>query len=117
MNLPIFWTGKGLYHEATTKALAFGVFAQEQANRLCFGGYRYDKGRPVKAARYMTRMLLEVAAYVSTGNKEHLRNIANYAFLESEAPEHGNFHDDTKAASATRRHLKMSSTRGKQCKS
>lgn len=107
MKLSIDWTGKGLYRDAVDKALSFGVFAQQMANRLCMGGYRYDKGRPTRGARYMTRLSLELDAYRKTGNAEHLRNIANYAFLESQAPEHENFHDKVKVASVTRKHLHM----------
>lgn len=111
MNLPIHWTGKGLFNEAIDKAIAFGVFAQEMANRLCVGSYQYDRGRPVKGAQYKTRLRLEIDAYEESGNKEHLRNIANYAFLESEAPEHPRFHDDPKIASATRKRIKMCGVR------
>ena len=62
------------------------------ANRLIMGNYRYDKGYPIKRAKFLTRLKLEIEEYEKSGNQEHLINIANYAFLEMEAPEHKNSH-------------------------
>jgi len=50
----------------------------------------------------MTRMKLEVTAYRKSGNREHLLNIANYAWLESQAPENPKFHWDNTVDSVTR---------------
>jgi hypothetical protein len=47
-------------------------------------------------------MLAEAQAYKRTGNSEHLINIANYAWLESVAPEHSKNNFDPYVPSATR---------------
>jgi hypothetical protein len=78
-------------------------FMQMMINRLLVGHVRY--GAPKKEQNYMTRMLMEYKAYKRTGNMEHLINIANYCWLESEAPENKNFHFDAKVESATRAKL------------
>lgn len=82
----------------------FIEFVQQAANRLAFGCARYEDkhGGPVKENRYMTRMETEMKAYRRTGNSEHLRNIFNYAWLETRAPENARFHWNTEAESATR---------------
>jgi hypothetical protein len=80
--------------------LDFFVFAQRMCNRIGVGHIRY--GKPRMRKRYMTRMKMELEAYERTGNCEHLFNIANYAFLESAAPEHSEFHTDNNADSVTR---------------
>lgn len=74
------------------------------ANRILQGHARY--GLPDKKAKYLTRLGLELAAYKKTGNAEHLFNVANYAVLEAEAPEHPKFHFDPLAISATRGRMK-----------
>ena len=51
----------------------------------------------------MTRLVMETKAYRRSGNREHLLNIANYAYLESICPENPKFHFDPEAKSATRR--------------
>ena len=87
----------------------FIKFAQQMANRLGFGYPRYEastKG-PHKANRYMTRLGLEMRAYRRTGNREHLINIANYAWLESRAPENKKFHHDSTVDSVTRGAMKV----------
>lgn len=78
----------------------FHAFLQLQANRFAQGHYRY--GAPRKSKRYMTRLSIELKAYRKTGNIEHLANIAVYAGLELQAPEHRGQHFDAFAASATR---------------
>ena len=82
----------------------FIEFAQQQANRLGFGYPRYEAATrgPSKENKYMTRMELEVRAYRRTGNREHLLNAANYAWLESRAPENKKHHWNDKVDSATR---------------
>lgn len=84
--------------------VALKFFLQAQTNRRVVGVLRYEGhgGRPNRRNRYMTRMMLELRAYRKTGNFEHLLNLANYAFLESEAPENRKFHFDADADSATR---------------
>lgn len=89
------------------KATSFAYFVQQMANRLIVGVFRYDKGRPTRKAKYMTRLQAEVKEYVRTGNLEHLYNAANYCYLESEAPEHPNFHFKHRHKSVTRDKLRM----------
>lgn len=82
----------------------FLEFVQHQANRLAFGYAQYEaktKG-PVKQNKYLTRMDRELKAYKRSGNREHLLNLANYAWLETQAPEHKNFHWDNSVDSVTR---------------
>jgi hypothetical protein len=104
MEIRTQWTDKA---RATDKALAFGLWIQRMANRLIVGAFRYDKGRPMRKARYLTRLKAEVAAYDRTGNIEHLINAANYCFLESAAPEHQRSHFAHASRSVTRDDLGM----------
>lgn len=76
-------------------------FLQGMVNRLAVGSIRY--GFPTPGQRYMSRMQAEVEAYVKTGNREHLINIANYAYLENIVPEHEHSHYADKVESATRK--------------
>lgn len=76
-------------------------FLQGMVNRLAIGSIRY--GYPTTAQNYMSRMEAEAKAYRKSGNREHLMNIANYAYLESVAPEHENSHYDDKVESVTRK--------------
>ena len=78
----------------------FRDFVQSQANRLTVGHFRY--GAPHRRKKYMSRLQVELDAYKDTGNREHLINIANYAILESLAPEHPQAHFNNMVASATR---------------
>ena len=80
--------------------LSFGLFVQRMANRIQVGEIRY--GSPKRRQRYMSRMMVEMEAYKKSGNMEHLLNIANYCWLEAEAPENKKFHFDAKVNSATR---------------
>lgn len=80
---------------------AFVQFLQRQANRFAMGHLRY--GEPNPAKEYLRRLKAEVRAYERTGNAEHLGNVAVYAYLETEAPSHGEAHWDATAPSATRR--------------
>ncbi len=68
--------------------------------RLCQGHARY--GLPKTEKLYIKRIRLELKAYRETGNCEHLYNIANYCWLESEAPSNPKFHLDTSVDSVTR---------------
>jgi len=81
-------------------AEVFRDFMQRQANRLTVGHFQY--GAPNRRKKYMSRLETELDAYKDTGNREHLINIANYAILESVAPEHPQAHFDNMVASATR---------------
>jgi hypothetical protein len=76
-------------------------FMQKMLNRLMTGYLRY--GEMDRSQNYMTRLLMELKAYKRTGNCEHLYNIANYAFLESQCPENKKFHFDATVQSATRK--------------
>lgn len=69
-------------------------FLTMMSKRIIQGYYRY--GLPKSEQKFLSMMKLEFKAYAKTGNMEHLVNIANYAFLESIAPENKKFHfDDT----------------------
>lgn len=69
-------------------------------NRLIQGYVRYGVAKVEQ--RYMTRLIMEVRAYKKFGNAEQLYNIANYALLESIAPENKRFHLDSSVDSVTR---------------
>jgi hypothetical protein len=97
MDITILWPDK-LKHIPNRQA--FADFTQKQVNRLLQGFCRY--GGPDKRRRYLTRMEHELAAYKSTGNAEHLYNLANYCSLECYAPQHPRFHFDNTVGSATR---------------
>lgn len=75
-------------------------FFTSQVKRLVQGHLSY--GRPHREKRYMTRAAKELAAYRRTGNREHLINLANYAFLEDQAPENRKYHWNAEAESVTR---------------
>lgn len=79
----------------------FKEFIQKMAYRLVQGAARYGS-KVKKEQHYMTRMIMEVKAYRKSGNAEHLLNIANYAILESVAPENPKFHFDNTVRSVTR---------------
>jgi hypothetical protein len=93
-ELKIYWPC------ATLLFHSFAQFVQQCVNRLIFAQYRY--GSPNARQRYLSRLDLEVKAYKKTGNREHLLNIANYAWLESEAPQHSKYHHDAGVESVTR---------------
>lgn len=78
----------------------FGCFLQAMMDRFVQGHFRY--GAPHRRKKYLTRLKKELEAYDETGNVEHLMNIANYCYLESECPEHPKSNFDAYAASATR---------------
>ena len=82
----------------------FTEFVQHQSNRLAVGHARY--GAPARRKQYMKRLGLELKAYQRTGNRENLLNIANYAWLESQAPENKKFHWDNSVDSVTREELR-----------
>src|ERR1044072_4488539 len=76
------------------------AFFQRMVYRLQTGwvhGYGFDR-----RYRYMTRLVKEYIAYVKTGNKEHLINVANYAYLEFHNPEHPNAHYNPGVESVSR---------------
>lgn len=75
-------------------------FLQAQINRLIQGAARY--GWPAKKKKYMTRLSMELEAYIKTGNAEHLFNIANYALLEAYSPEHKKHNYNNSVDSVTR---------------
>lgn len=83
----------------------FQEFTQEAANRLAQGYPTYEApyGGPHAINKYMSRLEKELQAYRRTGNREHLINIQNYAYLESRAPENPRFHYDNTVMSATRK--------------
>lgn len=85
----------------TMACRSIAKWTQHAANRLIQGAYRY--GQPQRRQRYLSRMKMEIKAYEVTGNHEHLVNIANYCFLESEAPENDKYHFDNTVESATRK--------------
>jgi len=81
----------------------FKAFAQKMANRLLVGALRYGPAK--KEQNYMTRLEMEFKAYKKTGNGEFLVNIANYALLESIAPQNSKYHYDAHADSVTRKKM------------
>ena len=76
---------------------------QQLANRLLVGALRYEIHGPQPENMCLSRLRTELKAYERNGNREHLRNLANYAYLESVAPQHPRHHDDPLTRSATRR--------------
>lgn len=84
----------------TRETCEFNFFLQLMTNRRAVGHLRY--GRAQRSKKYLTRMKKELKVYIKEGNMEQLINIANYAFLESIAPEHPQFHFDPFRKSATR---------------
>lgn len=83
-----------------SKIQIFKMFAQTMLNRMYVGDLRY--GSPDRKQKYASRLYKEVEAYKSTGNAEHLLNIANYCVLEWIAPEHKLHHFDATVESVTR---------------
>ena len=63
-------------------------------------------GAPKREQCYLTRLKLEIDEYDRTGNKEQLINIANYASLEYQYPEHPLSHEDNNIGSVTRHSIK-----------
>lgn len=97
MNILIWWSDKV---KTGPRKPAFEKFAQLMANRLIQGTTRYGPVNPDH--NYMTRMIMELKTYKREGNLENLVNIANYAILESIAPENPSFHFDNTRKSVTR---------------
>lgn len=79
------------------------LWLNAMAYRWFQGHFRY--GKPKRTKMYLWKLIIEFAEYLKTGNCEHLRNISNYAYLESQAPSHPKFHDDSYADSATRQFM------------
>lgn len=104
MTIELFWSDKT---KAPAKAEQFKKFAQQMANRLIFGVFRYDKGKPRNGAKYLTRLKAELKEYELNGNIEHLINVANYCMLESVAPENPKSHFKHESRSVTRNKLGM----------
>lgn len=96
--MEIYWNEKlkGLQRDKTS----FQKFLTRMSMRVAQGHARY--GAPDQKKLYLKRIKLEVLAYTKTGNSEHLFNIANYCWLESEKPQNPKFHLDTSVGSATR---------------
>ena len=98
-NLNVWWTDK-IVTDYTVTALE--EFFSAQTKRLVTGYCRYQR-ITLSQKKYLTRLCTELSAYRKTGNREHLFNIANYAFLESQHPENKKFHWNSEVASATRK--------------
>lgn len=86
------------------KRRRFAGFMQRMADRLVQGNCRY--GKATAGQLYLTRLDLEVKAYVKTGNREHLYNVANYCFLESICPQHPATCYDPEVGSVTRQNIR-----------
>jgi len=99
--LSIWWSAKLALAQRDT----FIAFTQRMANRIMQGEARY--GAAAASQCYLRRLKLELRAYVRSGNAEHLFNVANYAYLECEWPEHKHAHLDRGAESATRGKVKL----------
>lgn len=79
-------------------------FLQGMLDRMAVGEMRYERGRRRESRpTWVLRMNLELEAYMTTGNAEHLFNLANYAMREYLGPpEHPRQHHDPHVDSATR---------------
>jgi hypothetical protein len=75
--------------ERTTKE--FEMFLQAMTDLRVLGARQYGD-RPRSKRDYLTKLKRELNFYITSGDHEHLLNIANYAFFESAAPEHPNYH-------------------------
>ena len=104
MTIELFWSDKLKRPDHQL----FKRFAQAMVMRLMQGWptYGFDA-----RFQYLTRLEKEVAKYRETGNKEHLINIANYAYLESEKPEHPGSHWDNGVKSVTRKQTWLDAAR------
>ena len=96
-----FWWPHAILKHDPTKHIRFINFIQHQVNRLIVGGFRY--GPASSTQKYHERAMAELRAYRRTHNLQHLRDLANYCFLESEAPAFKDAYYDDTAPSATRR--------------
>jgi hypothetical protein len=96
MEIILWWSNKVKRNPAPIKD-----FMQLMLNRLIVGQLRY--GDVNSSQNYLARLRAELSAYTRSGNAEQLINIANYAFLESQAPQNKKFHFDNTAGSATRK--------------
>jgi hypothetical protein len=76
-------------------------FLDAMVKRLAVGHTRY--GEPKVEKTYMSRMEIELRSYKRSGNREHLFNVANYALLESIAPQHPKHHWNSHIESVTRK--------------
>jgi hypothetical protein len=83
-----------------TRINSFSEFLKKMVARLSVGQLRYGNSSPTQ--KYFSRLRIEANAYSETGNKEHLINIANYAYLEFYHPQHDKAHYNPKANSVTR---------------
>ena len=90
--------------EAREKKQVFKMFAQGMLDRMIVGELRYGSAKASQL--YLTRLHKELNAYKSTGNCEHLFNIANYCILEWMAPEHPKHHFNPHVESVTRERSK-----------
>ena len=97
MEIKLWWSDKIKCPETMGAATNF---FQAMIKRLIVGEIRYGPAK--KEQKYMTRLRLELNEYKKKGNMEQLINIANYALLESMAPENGKFHFDSAVESVTR---------------
>lgn len=86
-----FWWPHRFLRKDPGRHLTFVSFVQLMTNRLLLGGLQY--GPASKTQRYAERAIKEFQAYLHgtkedprPGNREHLINAANYAFLEFVAP-------------------------------
>jgi len=84
----------------------FQRFLDAMSKRIAQGHPTY--GDPVNSGQPFLHFLkCELDAYDRTGNRDHLINIANYAWLESIAPQHPNSHMDARTASTRRKRRLM----------
>jgi hypothetical protein len=79
----------------------FRAFLQAMLNRRMVGTLRYS-AKADRRQKYLTRLTRELKAYKESQNFEQLLNIANYCFLESEAPQRGKINWNPAAESVTR---------------
>ena len=96
--MEVYWNEKMAGLQRNKKSVQ--EFFNALSKRLAQGHARY--GRPESRKAYLDRIGLELKAYRRTGNMEHLYNIANYCWLESETPQNPKFHYNQSVDSVTR---------------
>lgn len=95
-NLSVFWPTR----VKLTNRQEIQDFLDAMVKRLAVGHIQY--GPPKSEKTYLSRMETELRSYKRSGNREHLFNVANYAILESLAPQHPKHHWNNYIESVTR---------------
>ena len=67
-------------------------FIQEMINRVIHSGYKHGGERRGGTRNWIPRCQAALDDYKATGNRERLRDVANFAMYENAMPEHPNAH-------------------------